>query len=106
MSPRKPDHLSVAQSDEVARRARWQRPDALRPWDARLVAHAKRWTKVVSVVAGLVGAASALGGAAVKAWRYVRAGGATAPAELPKTGTPTTAMDFVSEPTTAPERKP
>lgn len=92
------DPLSEAQSAEVQRRAPWDKPDALRPWDARLVLHAKRGTRVLAALAAFLGGATAVGGWVAKGWRWLRRGGETAPAELPKTGQPTIATDFVAHP--------
>jgi hypothetical protein len=104
MSPRVPDALSAAQSEEVDRQAPWERTDALRPLTVRLVGKAKRWTRTITVATGLMTATGAAIGAAkgyavklVKFWRV-----ATRPqigaAELPVTGQPTVGTDFVKKP--------
>lgn len=109
MTPRPPDLLSEAQSEEVQRQAPWDKPDALRPWDARLAAHMKRATKIAGLAAGLIGALATLGGWIAKGWHYLRSGGAaSAPAEQPPgNGVPSTALDFVTKPApAAPQSKP
>lgn len=75
------------------------RQDDLRPWDVKLVGHAKRWTKILAAVAGLASVAGTAVTGIVKAWRFARAGGATPPAELPATHQPTIATDHVERPT-------
>lgn len=71
----------------------------LRPWDVRLAVHAKRGTRVLVTVTGLITAAATLAGTVVQRWRAWRAGPAVAPAELPRgSGVPSVATEFVKDP--------
>lgn len=77
------------------RRARWRaRWCGLRAFWGRLEARAKRWAAVGAIVSMVGKPAWKL---AIKVRALYRAR-SVAPAELPKTGTPTTALDFVPEP--------
>lgn len=72
-------------------RARWGR---LRAFWGRLGTRAKRWAAIAALI-------STLGKPVVKLVLKIRElylAGSIGPAELPKTGQPTTAMDFVPEP--------
>jgi hypothetical protein len=58
----------------------------------------RRWARVAVAAIGAIATAGTAFGGAVKAWRWVRAGGSTPPAELPASGQPTIATDHVEKP--------
>jgi hypothetical protein len=104
MSPRRrrpPTLLEAAQEDLDHK---WQlQADALLPWDTRLVHKAKRWTRLVGAVTGLLvaggTAAVTAKGYVVKFWRVIHRG-TLSPAE-PAVHNPdvaSTAIDRVPEP--------
>lgn len=105
MSPRVPDALSVATSEEIDRQAPWERTDALRPLSVRLVGRLKHWTRTITVATGLLTAVGAAVGTAkgyavklVKFWQ-VATRAQVGRADLPATGQPTIATDHVEKPT-------
>ena len=99
---RPPTLLEAAQEDIDAR---WQlQADALLPWDTRLMHKAKRWTRLVGAVTGLLvaggTAAVTAKGYAVKLWRVIHRG--TLPPAADAVHNPdvaSTTVDRVPEPT-------
>lgn len=77
--------------------------DELRPWDVKLARKAKRWTRIIAAVTGLItvagGAVGTAKGYAVKLWRVIHRG-TLAPAEPPahNPDLASTAVDRVPEP--------
>jgi|SRR6185437_11784844 len=105
MSPRRPHRpptLREAQHADVERG--WgQVEDQLLPWDTKLVHKAKRWTRVIAAITGLVTIAGSAvvtaKGYATKLWRVVHRG-TLAPAAPPvhNPDLASTAVDRVPEP--------
>lgn len=100
---RRPPTLLEAAQEDVDRH--WElQADALLPWDTRLMHKARRWTKVIGAVAGLLTVAGSTvvtaKGYVVKLWRVVHRGTLT-PADVAvhNPDVASTTVDRVPEPT-------
>lgn len=81
---------------EALREAQRREVEGRRPW-ARLRAFLKRWTGRVKDVTAFLTAAGALLAAGKGLWHYMK-DREVPPPQLPATGQPTTATDYVDKP--------